>query len=345
MRDACKYLAAFTTIISLSVAPYLELRAAEPVADFYKGKQVINYIGYGAGGGYDVLARTLSKHMSRHLPGTPSIVNMNMPGASSMKLALHLYSVAPKDGTAFGIVNPTVLFDPILAEKPNSTLNPLELTYVGNASSGSSVLIAWRTTNIRSVEDLQTKELVLAAPSRSGDIYILPVALKNILGLKVKLVTGYPSGNDINIAIERGEIGGRAWNFDSFLATRPSWFRDGSVNVLTQFAMKKHEHLPDVPLATDLITNQADRDILETLILSTELARPFIAPPNVPADRVADLRGAFIKTMNDPAFLTEADKQQLGIDPTSGQEMEKLLRKVYAQPPDMIAKIRQVLAE
>ena len=335
------------TLASL-LAASLPAAAQQSVADFYKGKTITCYIGYPSGGGYDLFARVISRHMPKHIPGNPNMLPVNMPGASSMILANHLARRAPQDGTAIGAVNSALVFDTLFAgaESKAHFAGP-EMTMIGNAVSSASVLVTWHTTGVKTLDDVRQKGLVIGAPSRTGDTYLLPLALKNILGLtNLKIITGYPGTRELAIALERGEISGRAWDMEGVKAARPQWLRDGMINIVAQFAPKKMPEVPaSVPLAKDYVTNEDDKRVLDVIVVSTVLARPYIAPPNIPADRRQALRDAFMATMQDPAFLAETKKLQLSIDPTSGGEMEKIIRDAYALPDAILQKVRKALAD
>src|SRR4051794_16821674 len=335
---------AITLLLALSTSPL----AAQSVAEFYRGKTITCYIGYGVGGGYDLFARTISRHMTRHIPGNPTILPVNMPGASSMILGNHLARRAPQDGTAFGAVNSALVFDTLFAgSESKAQFHGPELTMIGNAVSSASVLVAWHTSGVKTIDDLRQKQLIIGATSRSGDTYLLPLAVKNVLGLdKLKIITGYPGTREAAIALERGEITGREWDMEGIKAGRPQWLTDGSINILAQLAPKKMPEVPaSVPLVKDYVTSEDDKKVLDVIFMSTILARPYIAPPNVPADRVKALRDGFMATMKDPEFVAEINKMQLTVDPTSGEEMEKIVRDAYALPDALIQKVRKALVE
>lgn len=339
--------ASFVAVSALAIgmaAGTSEVRA-DAVADFYKGKQVTSYVGYPPGGGYDIYGRLVSKAIVKYIPGHPGIVNMNMPGASTLTLANHLWNVAPKDGTAYGIINPSQLFDPILRHDSNVRFNPAELTLIGNATNTAQVFVAWHTSGVTSIADLKQKELILGSPGKSGDVYTSSLALKNVLGLKLRIISGYPGTPELMMALERGELSGRLWNYDSLIATKPDWIKDGTIRILAQLSQQKHPDLPNVPLATDFAANEDDKKVLQVISYSTELSRPFVAPPGIPADRVKALRDAFMAAMKDPEFIAEANKLQLGVSPTSGAEMERILKEAYALPPAMVQKVRNALVE
>jgi tripartite-type tricarboxylate transporter receptor subunit TctC len=331
-------------IFTWSIAP----ASAESAADFYKGKTITVYIGYASGGGYDLFARVISRHIPRHIPGNPHMLPVNMPGASSMILANHLAKRAPQDGTAIGAVNSALVFEKLfLGDESKAQFTGPEMTMIGNAVSSASVLVAWHASGVKTIEDLRQKGLIVAATSRTGDTYLLPLAIKNVLGLdRMKLILGYPGTREAAIALERGEVTGRVWDMEGIKAGRPQWLKDNLLNIIVQLAPKKMPEIPEsVPLVKDYVSDPEERTALDVVFMSTILARPYIAPPNIPAERRQILRNAFMATMKDPAFLAEAQKLQLTIDPTSGEEMEKIVRDAYALPPSVIAKVRKALTE
>ena len=322
--------------------------AAADVADFYRGKTLTCYIGYGVGGGYDLIARTISRHMGRHIPGEPSIIPVNMPGASSMVLANFLAKRAPADGTVFGAVNSALVYEPLFdGDASQAQFKGPDLTMIGNAVSSASVLFAWHTTGIKTIDDLRHKPLIIGAPTKSGDTYLQPLAIKNVLGLdQLKIITGYPGTREIVLAIEQGELQGRVWDMDGLLAARPDWLKDHLINILAQLAPKKMPEVSaDVPLIKDYVADADDKKVLDVIFMSTILARPYIAPPGVPAERVRALRDAFMATMRDPEFLAETNRMELTIAPTSGEDMQDIVRENYGLPESIILKVRKALTE
>jgi tripartite-type tricarboxylate transporter receptor subunit TctC len=322
--------------------------ASAHAQDFFKGKQIDLYVGYEAGGGYDVFARTIARHIASHIAGTPSVIVINMPGASSMVLGNHLAKVSPRDGTAFGAVNSALLFDTIFAgPESKAQFRGTDMTMIGNIVSSASVLIAWKTTGIKTLEDLKTKPLIIAATSRTGDTYLLPLAIKKILGLtNMKIIMGYSGTAAAAVALERGEVTGRVWDMEGIKAARPQWLTDGSINILAQLAPQKMPEVPaSVPLVKDSVPSEEDRKVLDVIFLSTVLARPYIGPPGIPAPRAKVLRDAFMATMRDPAFLAETDKLKLTVDPMSGEEMQKVLKDAYALPEETLLKVRKTLSD
>jgi len=330
---------------ALASASLPSLAQADQVADFYRGRTITCYIGYASGGGYDVYARVISRFMQKHLPGNPNIIAVNMPGASSMTLGNHLARVAPRDGTAFGAVNSMLLFDPLFnGAKSKAQFTGVDMTLIGNAVVSAAVLIALKTADVSSLEELRTKELMIAASTPSGDTYMLPLALKNVLGLKLKIITGYPGTREVALALENGEVQGRVWDMEGIKAARPQWLRDGTIRILAQLAPRADRAAPPgVPLARDFAANEDDRKVLDVICLSTALARPYIAPPGLPPERAQALKDAFWATMQDPDFLAEMNRLQLAIDPVSGPDMEKLLKDAYALPDTLVQRVRKAL--
>ena len=330
---------------ALASASLPSLARADQVADFYRGRTITCYIGYASGGGYDVYARVISRFMQKHLPGNPNIIAVNMPGASSMTLGNHLARVAPRDGTAFGAVNSMLLFDPLFnGPKSKAQFTGVDMTMICNAVVSSAVLISLRTAGVSSLEELRTKELMIAASTPSGDTYMLPLALKNVLGLKLKIITGYPGTREVALALENGEVHGRVWDMEGIKAARPQWLRDGTIRILAQLAPRADRAAPPgVPLARDFAANEDDKRVLDVICLSTALARPYIAPPGIPPERAQALKDAFWATMRDPEFLAEMERLQLAIDPVSGADMEKLLKEAYALPDGLVQRVRKAL--
>ena len=319
---------------------------ADPVGDFYQNKAINLYIGYGPGGAYDTYARMLARYMPQYIPGNPRINPSNMPGASSMLMANHLARVAPKDGTALGAVNSALVFDPLFAgANSKAQFAGPDLTMIGNVVSSASVLVAWSTTGVKTIDDVREKGLLIGATSPSGDTYLLPLSVKNILGLdKLRIVTGYPGTREAALALEQGEISGRVWDMEGIKASRPDWLRDGKINIIAQLAPQKMPEVPkDVPLIKDYVKDPSDRAALDVIFLSTILARPYIGPAGIPADRANALRSAFMKTLQDPEFVAEAGKRQLTVDPMSGDEMQKVIDDAYKLPPATIEKVRRAL--
>jgi tripartite-type tricarboxylate transporter receptor subunit TctC len=332
-----------TTMLAIIAGLFASATSAQSPADFYKGKNVDLYIGYSVGGGYDVYARILSRHMGKHIPGNPNVVPKNMEGAGSLRLANWLYNVAPKDGTAFGIIGRGTGFDPLLGKK-GAQFDATKFNWIGSANNEVSICVAWHTTGITKIDQLYGKELTVGGTGASADTDQFPRVTNGVLGTKFKVITGYPGGNDIGLAMERGEVNGRCgWSWSSVKSTHPTWIEQKKVNILVQLALSKHPELPDVPLIVDLAKNDEQRQILKIIFARQVMGRPFLAPPNVPQDRVAALRKAFMDTMKDKEFVAEAEKAQLEITPVSGEEIQKLVQDLYNTPPQIAQKAGELL--
>jgi tripartite-type tricarboxylate transporter receptor subunit TctC len=317
---------------------------ADPVGDFYSGRSIDLYIGYSVGGAYDLYARVIGRHLGAHIPGNPTLVPKNLEGAGSLRLANYLYRVAPKDGSAIGTIGRGIAFDPLLIGQGDA-FDAQKFNWIGSANNEISVCVAMRQSGITKFEDLFTKELTVGGTGTSADTDQFPRVLNSVLGTKFKIVEGYPGGNDVVLAMERGEVQGRCgWSWSSVKSTHKSWIDDKRMIVLVQLSLSKHPELPDVPLAMDFATIDEQRQILTLVLARNVMGRPYLAPPNVPADRVATLRDAFSATMADKDFRTEADKTNLEINPVSGAEVENLVNEVYATPPDVVAKAKAAAA-
>ncbi len=315
--------------------------AAGSVEDFYKGKTITIYIGYAPGGGYDTYARTVGRHIGRHIPGNPGTVAKNRPGAGSLKLANELYNTLPKDGTAIGTIGRGIPMEPLFGTK-EAKFDPSKFNWLGSANNEVSVCVSWHKSPIKTLNDFLTKGMIVGGTGPGADTDTFPKVLNNVLGTKLKLVTGYPGGNDINLAIERGEVQGRCgWSWSSVKSTRAQWLRDKKINVLLQMSTAKHPEMPDVPFVMDLAKTEKDRKVLALVFARQAWGRPFVAPPGVPADRVKALQAAFTATMKDPEFLKDAKKQKLEIAPISGEEIGKLMAALYASPKDLVQAARE----
>jgi tripartite-type tricarboxylate transporter receptor subunit TctC len=313
---------------------------ADDVAGFYKNRNVDEYVGYSTGGAYDFYARVIGRHMGAHLPGNPTLVPRNMEGAGSLRLANWLYRVAPQDGSVFATIGRGIAFDPLLIGTGDQ-FDATKFNWIGSANNEISVCVAMRDSGISKFEDLFTRELTVGGTGTSADTDQFPRVLNGVLGTHFKTIEGYPGGNDVVLAMERGEVAGRCgWSWSSVKATHKSWLDDKRMIVLVQLSLTKHPELPDVPLVMDFAKTDEQRAILKMVFARNVMGRPFLAPPNVPAERVAALRSAFAETMKDKDFLAEADKTELEINPVSGEEVEKLVRDVYATPSDIVEKAK-----
>jgi tripartite-type tricarboxylate transporter receptor subunit TctC len=310
--------------------------AADPVADFYKGKNVEMLIGYTTGGGYDLYARVVARHIGKHIPGNPNVIPKNVPGAGSMTLANQLANTLPKDGTVIGVVSRSVFLEPLYGNA-EAKYKTTDFNWIGSANNEVSVCVSWHTTPIKTYEDMKTKGMVVGGTGPGADTDIFPNVMNNVLKTKLKLVTGYPGGNDVLLAMERGEVDGRCgYSWSSAKSERADWLRDKKINVLLQISTDKHPDLPNVPLIMDLVSTEKEKQTLQLLFSVQAWGRPFVTTPGVPADRVKALQEAFMKAMKDPELLREAEKAKLEIEPLPGPRIDQLIRQVAAAPKDVI---------
>ncbi len=335
--NTLKRLALFGAAGILAATVAAPAATADEVADFYKGKRITMWIGYPAGGGYDRYARTLSRHMGRHIPGNPKFVSKNKPGAGSMILANDMYSVMPQDGTAISTFGRGLPMEPLFGNK-QAKFDPRKFGWLGSTNNEVSVCASMKRTGITKFSDLMTKGMIVGGTAKGSDTDTFPTVLNNVIGTKLKLVTGYPGGNDINFAMERGEVDGRCgWSWSSVKSTRPQWLKSGRIHILLQMSTSKHAELPDVPFVMDLAKNDRDRKILGLVFARQAWGRPFNTTPNVPKARLAALRAAFDATMKDPKYRADMKRVKLELNPLGGAYIQKLMEDLYNSPKDVVA--------
>ena len=317
---------------------------AQDVASFYKGKQIYLYVGSAAGSGYDIGGRIVAHYMGKYIPGNPTIVVENQPGAASLTMTSSLYNTQPKDGTVIGAaINgmPTApLFQPTGAR-----FDPNKLTWLGSTDSEVQVTYVWHTAPVQSYADLLQKELITGATQPGTSQVDFPLIANAVLGTKFKVISGYPGTTDIHKAMEAGEVQGNgASAYASLKELNSDWLADGKVKVILQWGFHKHPDLPNVPNVLDLAKNDADRAALRLVIARLQYSRPFFAPPGVPADRADALRQAFAKTMTDPGFLADAAKAHMEVAPVSAKDVADLVAQVTSAPADVVERVRKALA-
>jgi tripartite-type tricarboxylate transporter receptor subunit TctC len=322
----------------LSIA--LTAVAATPVTaqtDFYAGKSIQLLIGFSAGGGYDAYGRTLARHMGRYLPGNPRLVPQNMPGAGSLKAVNYLYNVAPKDGTAIAGFAPGVVVEPLLGRSEGVQFEAPRFTWLGSISQEVSVCAFVRAAGIRSWRDMQTKSYVIGASGGGAESDVFPNVLRKLFNLPLKIVTGYPGGSEIILAMERHEVDGRCgWSWTSLLSRNKALLDTNAIDLTLQIGLTKDKALPHVPLIMELTDDPLKQAALKLIVSRQSIARPFAAPPGVPEARARLPRQAFEATMNDPEFLDEAKNLNLDVAPVSGAEVEALLKDIYASPREVV---------
>jgi tripartite-type tricarboxylate transporter receptor subunit TctC len=311
--------------------------AADPISDFYSGKTMQMLIGFSAGGGYDIYGRTVAKYLGRHIPGNPRIVPQNMPGAGSLKAANYLYGVAARDGTAIAHFAPGIMFEPLLGHPDGGQFEATKFGWLGSASREASVCAFMTSANIKSWRDMLTRPTIIGASSGGAESDVFPTILRNMFHAPIKLVTGYPGGTEITLAMERHEVDGRCgWSWTSLLSRSKALLDSGKLDVVLQIALEKNKDLPNVPLIVDITDNAEQKAALKLIVARQSIARPFATSPGVPAERARALREAFAATMKDPEFLAEAKSLNLDIDAVTGAEVEGLIRDVYASSPEAV---------
>jgi tripartite-type tricarboxylate transporter receptor subunit TctC len=311
--------------------------SAQTVAEFYKGKTVDLMVGFSAGGAYDVYARIIARHMGKHIPGNPTMVVKNLDGGGSLRLANGLYNSMPKDGTVFATIARGAAFDPLFGNKA-AQFDATKFGWIGSANDEVSVCAAWHASGITKIEDTFTKELVVGGTGPSADTDQFPRIVNAVLGTKMRVVTGYPGGNDVSLAMERNEVQGRCgWSWSSIKTTRQDWYDTKKINIFVQLSLQKHADLPDVPLIIDLAQTPEQRQIFTLVFARQALGRPYLAPPGLPPDRLEALRKAFMDTMKDSEFLAEADKAKLEVTPLDGARAQQIISDAYKVDP-VIAK-------
>src|SRR5215510_269592 len=324
----------------LSAAP---AAAQEDVAAFYRGKTLRIVVGVAVGSGYDINARLLARHMGAHIPGNPTIIVQNQPGAGSLTMTNQLYAAGPFDGTAMGASFNGIPTTPLL-QPAGVRFDAVKLNYIGSTNRETQVTYLWHTAPAQKLADLASTEVIVGAQAPGSTQYDFPVLANHVFGYKFKVITGYESTPKIHLAMERGEIHGNgATNWSTLKALNASWIEEKKVKVLAQWALKKHPELPDVPLILDVAKSDADRAALKLVIARLEYGRPFFMPPNVPPERVAAVRRAFDATMKDPAYLAEAEKLKIDVDPLSGEEVAALVEQVTRTPGETVTRVRTAL--
>ncbi|MBH97810.1 MAG: hypothetical protein CMM56_05090 [Rhodospirillaceae bacterium] len=302
---------------------------ADAVSDFYKGRQVRLLIGYSAGGGYDTYARLLARHLGKHIPGNPTIVPQNMPGAGSLTLANFIYNVAPKDGSVIGTFARGMAMEPLLSGM-GTRFNANEFSWIGSLNNEVSVCASWYESNVKTMEDLNNYELIVGGTGSGADTDTFPIVMGNLITPNIKLISGYPGGNDVLLAMERGEVDGRCgWSWSTVVSRSSDWLAEGRINILVQLALEKHPDLPHIPLITEFAENDDELMALELIFARQVMGRPYLAPPGIPIDRLTALRNAFEATTNDPEFIADATRIQLELNPVSGEEIDILISRIY----------------
>jgi tripartite-type tricarboxylate transporter receptor subunit TctC len=317
--------------------------AADDVADFYRGKRINFVIGYGTGGGYDIYARLFARFVGEHIPGNPTVVPQNMPGAGSRRAANWLYAVAPKDGTAIACLGQATPTDQALGQ-PGIQFDARKFNWIGNLAVVNNIMFVSAASGVATMDDAKKKTLSIGASGASSPSVLYPQVSNNLLGTKFKIVPGYASGGDINLAVERRELDGRGSDsWASMKSTHADWLRDRKINILFQVGPRREPDLPDVPLWSELGETESQRQILEILSGDAAVGRPILTAPDVPADRVKALRKAFDETLADPQFMAAAKQASIYINPMGGEELQAMVEKIAGPSERVMTMLRQAI--
>jgi tripartite-type tricarboxylate transporter receptor subunit TctC len=314
----------------------------EDVAAFFRGKTLRLIVGIAVGSGYDINARLLARHMAAHIPGQPTIIVQNQPGAGSLAMTNALYHTGPFDGTVMGASFNGMPTTPLL-QPTGVRFDPVRINWVGSTNRETQVMYVWHSAPAQVLEDARAREIVMGAQAPGSTQFDYPVLAKNLFGFKFKVVTGYESTPKIHLAMESGEVHGTIANWSTLKAINTDWITDKKIRILAQWALYKSPDLPAVPLFIDLAKTDAERDALRLILARLEYGRPFFLPPDVPVTRVEALRRAFDATMKDPAYLAEADKLKIDVEPLSGEAVGALVEQVSRTPADSVARVRAAL--
>lgn len=342
-----RLLHALGALFAMSTLLCSGLSAADPIADFYRGKSISIYVGSEAGGGYDVYARLLARHIGKHIPGNPTVVVRNMPGSGGLTMTNFIANIGPKDGTAIGTAQSTIAFEALLhlnsVGGKAAQFEAEKLSWLGSTANSVFLVAAWHTAKPKTFTDLLTTELVLGTSGQRTDGALITAALNKVVGTKIKHVPGYQSGSRQVLALERGEIDAAALEYSTISAMRPDWIKDGKLRFLVQCGLKPHPDLTYVPFALDFVTSPEDRAALTLIFAKYEFGRPFYMAAEVPTERVKALQTAFDESMKDPDLLADARKQNLHIGPMPGPALQATIETLYRSPPPIRERARDIL--
>ena len=337
-----------TSVFSLGAVAALLFAPLTPVAvtaaDFYSGKTITILTSSAGGGTYDVAARALARHMSRHIPGAPTMIVQNMPGGGHMLASNFMYNIAPKDGTTIATVNQGVPVHQVLDGR-GVRYDAAKFTWLGALGDRNFVFSVWHTTGIKTFEDLKSKGATAGATGEGSNGFRYPTAINNVLGTNIKIIKGYKSVNEAELAMQRGEINSNAHSYTAYLRSHPDWIKEGKIVFLVQIGFKRDPDMPDVPLWTELAQTDEQRHILSLIGASIPLGRPFLAPPAIPAEQAALLRKAFAATLADPEFRSDAAKQDLEVVAMTGDEVAEVVRQTISVSQETVAKAKTAMGE
>jgi tripartite-type tricarboxylate transporter receptor subunit TctC len=325
-------------MFALLLTPMLGGVAAS-AEDFFSGKSIEIWIGAATGGGYDINARLVARHMPNHIAGQPAMVPKNMPGGGSLRATNLVYAVAPKDGTVIGAPSRAVITMPLLGVEA-AKFDANKLIWIGSVVTEDSSCIAWHGSGVRTWDDLMAKKLIVGTSGPGTSTHTYALLLTKLFDARMELVSGYPGGKEVQLALERHEVDGACGSYSSLKTQKPEWVRDKLVNFLVLIGQSRNPEIPDVPAITEIPQSDEVRSILKVVLVPQTAGRPLMLPPDVPADRVALLRRAFDATVKDPKFREDATRIGLDVQPVTGEEVQRLVAEVSALPPDIVNKAR-----
>jgi tripartite-type tricarboxylate transporter receptor subunit TctC len=333
---------AFILAILLALSDFTAVARADDVEAFYRGRPIDMIIGFSPGGGYDLYARLIAQFMGDHIPGRPRIVPRNMAGAGSRTAAAYIAAIAPRDGSVLGTASQSLPLEQALGSQQK--FDVLKFIYIGNPVQENNAMVAWAASGVRAIEDVKSREVTVGSTGDDPSTHY-PKVLNALLGTRFRIITGYPGGQDINLAMERGELDARGSSGAmEWKANRADWVRDRKVNIILQVGLMRAAFLPDTPLLLELAKNQQDRAVFSLLSASIAVGRQIFTTPDAPAERVAALRKAFDATMRDPAFIAAAARQNFDLSPVDGETMQRIVREIAQAPPSVTTQLRDILA-
>lgn len=330
-----------TIALAATLTAATQPAAADP-AEFYKGKTLVMLVGSGAGGGYDTYTRLLSRHFSRHIPSQPRVIIQNMPGASGLVAMNHLYTIAPRDGTIMLGAHNTLPLEPLMGRE-EARFDPVKLSWIGSIGKQVNVCLVWHESPVKTLDEVFQKEVLVSSTGSTGWRSILPRLYNATAGSRFRLIEGYSTTGSM-LAVERREVDGICTTYETLASTQQDWLDNKKIRFLAQFGLKPLPELTGVPLGLDRVRDPKDLEAIRLVMSQQEFGRPYVAPPDVPKDRLEALRTAFDATIADKDFMADANKARLNVDPMKGPEIEDLIRKIYAAPKDTVARSRKLMA-
>jgi tripartite-type tricarboxylate transporter receptor subunit TctC len=325
----------FAAMVAFAATP---ARAQSP----YEGKTITIVTSTGVGGVYDLTARVIARHMGRYIAGNPTLIVQNMPGGGNVLATNYMYNIAPKDGLTIASIHNAMPLHQVLDGR-GVRFDSAKFNWLGSTGSENEVILVWRSAGVTTIKQAMEREVALGSTGAGSGLSIIPTAMNNVLGTRFKLVIGYKSSEDINLAMERGEVQARAFGLNSIVAQHADWLKERKVAFLAQAGVKRDKDLPDVPLLTELAGTQEQRQILKLISSPAGLGHPYLAPPGIPSDRLAILRNAFDATLRDKAFLAEVEKLKIAIDPMSADEVGAIITETLNAAPDVVAKAKAAM--